>query len=137
MTPEQFLQLARVLPEPTCLVNDEGRVLAANPTAAELLGPPAATSQTILLTDLAAAEDEVRAYLRDCSRAEEMLPGTLRLRATDGGERFLHCEGAGVAPRSGDAPALVLLRFRVEEDAEATGRRFQMFMENLPGLAWM
>ncbi|HEU4595166.1 MAG TPA: PAS domain S-box protein [Pyrinomonadaceae bacterium] len=167
MTPEQFLQLARVLPEPTCLVTDEGRVLAANPPAAELLGLPAQTSQEVSLAELAHDDaEEIRAYLRSCSLSTEMLPGTLRLRAREGGELPCLCEGAAVAPRSpGEEPALVLLRLcaedsdaggvfvlkqkiealgremserrRAEEELKATERRFLMFMENLPGLAWI
>ncbi len=121
-----------------CLVSDDGRVLAANPPAARLLGLPAATSQTTRLTELVADDAEkLKEYLRDCARAAEMLQGTLRLRSEGGGELACRCEGAGVAARDGDAPALVLLRFIFEEAPSANEQRFRMFMENLPGLAWM
>jgi PAS domain S-box-containing protein len=138
VTPEQFLQLARVLPEPTCLVSEDGRVLAANPPAAELLGLPAATPRAFPLAELVAGDaDELYEFLLACSRSAEMLPGTLRLRAEGGRGHSYRCEGAGVAPREGDAPALVLLRFGVAGGPKADEHRFRMFVENLPGLAWL
>jgi PAS domain S-box-containing protein len=138
VTPEQFLQLARVLPEPTCLVSDDGRVLAANAPAAELLGLPADAPQAVPLAELVADDAEkLGEFLLACSLSAEMLPGTLRLRAEGGGEIPRACEGAGVAPREADAPALVLLRFGVAGGAGASEQRFRMFMENLPGLAWL
>src|SRR5688500_7818719 len=141
VTPEQFLQLARVLPEPTCLVSDEGRVLAANASARRLLGLPAdEASPAVLLTDLAAGDPEgISAYLRACSLSAELLPGTLRLRAAGGaGPYSCPCEGAAVSPRDGDAAALLLLRLLPLRAAPGAAEQlFRLFMENLPGLAWI
>ena len=38
MTPEQFLEFARVLPEPLLLITNQGEILATNRSAANLLG---------------------------------------------------------------------------------------------------
>jgi PAS domain S-box-containing protein len=149
-----------------CLVSGDGRLLAANPALAHLLGLPLDALRARALSDLVAdAPEKIKDYLRACSQSTEMIPGSLRLRRADKDSFQSGCEGAAVNSHSDDSRTLILLRFqaeesasgkllqlnrkieelsqeiheqrRIEDELRATEHRFTMFTENLPGLAWI
>jgi PAS domain S-box-containing protein len=149
-----------------CLLSGDGRLLAANPALAALLGLPLDALHARALFDIVADPPEkIKDYLRACSQSSALIPGSLRLRATDVDNSQSACEGVAVNSLSDDSPALILLRFQIEEpvsgkllhlnrkieelgqeideqrrienELRATEHRFTMFTENLPGLAWI
>jgi PAS domain S-box-containing protein len=165
VTPEQFLEIARVLPEPMCLVSGDGQLLAANPALAALMGLPLDALRAHALFDFVADPPEkIKDYLSACSQSSALIPGSLRLRLADGDSFQAGCEGAAVNSQEDAKPQLILLRFqieepvsgnllylnrkieelgqeieqrRIEDELRATEYRFTMFTENLPGLAWI
>jgi PAS domain S-box-containing protein len=133
VSPEQFLEWARVFPEPLCLVSGEGQVLACNAPAAALLGLPNAALSGILLTALATDPAEmVKRYLRLCSSSRDMQLGSLTLRAQTGEIHNFRCEGAVLQPRSGDQPSLILLRLQRKASASS---QFLLLNEKIEALA--
>ncbi|HEV7843416.1 MAG TPA: PAS domain S-box protein, partial [Pyrinomonadaceae bacterium] len=170
MTPEQFLEIAGILPEPMCLVSFDGRLLAANPALCALLGlsPDDLRGKTLASLTIDPPE-KVEAYLSECRASTEMVAVSLALRSSDGLELSCGSEGAGLRSTlnesSTESTAHVLLRFktveseksevlllnrkieepagengerkRAEDELRATQHRFTMFMENMPGLAWI
>ncbi|MEH2410519.1 PAS domain-containing protein [Nostoc sp.] len=68
MTPEQFLEFARVLPEPLLLVSGEGQLLATNKPVADMLGLRRQELRGRMLFELVteSANDVVK-YLQACS----------------------------------------------------------------------
>lgn len=171
MTPEQFLEIAGVLPEPMCLVSFDGGLLAANPALGALLGlPPDDLRGKALAALTIDPPEKVEAYLSECKASAGMVAGSLTLRSSDGLELRCGSEGAALRSTPSESPnestaAHVLLRFktvesqqsevlllnrkieelakengerkRAEDELRATKHRFTMFMENLPGLAWI
>jgi PAS domain S-box-containing protein len=126
VTADGFLELAAPLPEPTLLVSGEGVVLAANPAAARLARLPARELAGRRLDALVADEpDRIARYLRACSRTGEMLMGAFRFRTGEAVVRC-RCDGAAVRPRSADAPALILLRVRPNEQEATSGRSVEL-----------
>jgi PAS domain S-box-containing protein len=133
VTPEQFLEVARVLPEPLCLVTGEGQILACNPPMEALLGLPGEALRGRSLLELTAdAPEKVRQYLRLCSGSREMCLGSLTLGAGGGPPSTYRTEGAAVRPRSGDTPSLILLRLKPSESASG---RFLLLNEKIDALA--
>jgi len=127
--------LLRALPEPTLLVTRAGAILAVNAAAALLFGaPPAALRGTRLADRVTDAPGDVARYLDACARTRSPVPGALHPRAPapDGtkgpagvvavaaavpGPWRRGVAGAAVRPAAPGAPPLILLRFRVGEDA--------------------
>lgn len=121
MTPEQFLELARILPEPCLLVTGRGQILAANPPAAELLGRAADQLSGAALADFAAdTQEKLLDYLQSCSRSGAMTIGSLTLRTGQGTGSPFRCEGAVVRPWSKESPALIFLRLRAKQSASTS-----------------
>lgn len=120
MTPEQFLEFARVLPEPLLLIAGTGHILAVNPPFARMLAMSSDEICGSLLTDLVATPTEkVSAYLATCARSRAMVLGALALQTRDARSIVCRCEGAVVRPWSKDAPALILMRFQAKEAASS------------------
>ena len=85
MTPEQFLELARVLPEPLLLVNGEGQILASNKPVVDMLGLRRKELQGRTLFDLATEPpNKILTYLQACASSRAMVLGSLTLRQNDG-----------------------------------------------------
>jgi PAS domain S-box-containing protein len=119
MTPEQFLEFARVLPEPVLLINNQGEILAANRPAASLLGCSSKELQGKFLSDLVTESPEkVLKYLQNCARSRQMIIGTLTFLLPNGEQLSCRSEGAVIQPASTDSPAVNLLR--LENRAKAT-----------------
>ena len=111
MTPEQFLQFADPLPEPTLLVSGSGFVLAVNRAAQHRLGLHFdAANQTSLASFVAESSDEVAQFLRRCSSSRQMVLGALTLQRSGGEPIACRAEGAVVRPRQDQSEAILLLR---------------------------
>ncbi len=91
VTPEAFLELADVLPDPAVLLDGEGVVLAANRRACALLGAPAQELVGHRLDEqLRTPPHELDRFLLACRSSGEEVPGTLH---TVLGEEPLRCRG--------------------------------------------
>lgn len=111
MTPEQFLEIARVLPEPLLLLNGEGQLLATNQPAANLLGLRRQELRGKMIFDLVTeSPNDIIKYLQACSSSRAMVLGTLTLRNHDGQTLICRSQGAVIQPWSVESPALILLR---------------------------
>lgn len=120
MNPENFLEFARVLPEPLLLVTAEGEILAFNQPLTIMLGITGKELQGKMLFDLVAeAGEKVLNYLRACSRTREMLLGSFTFRKYDGQTLSCRCEGAVIQPQSPDSPAMNLLRLKNRTSANS------------------
>ncbi|HWQ14068.1 MAG TPA: ATP-binding protein [Roseiflexaceae bacterium] len=118
MIAEDFLAIARALPEPMLLLAGDGRILAANPAACQLLGVRGEALSGRTLPDLATdPAEQVAAYLAACARSGAMVMGALTFQMPAGETVLCRCEGAVVRPAASGAPALILLRFQRKESA--------------------
>ncbi|MBW4574315.1 MAG: response regulator [Aphanothece sp. CMT-3BRIN-NPC111] len=133
MTPEQFLEFARPLPEAMLLIAGNGHILAVNPSFSKMLGlhPQLLQGKTIfdVVTDPA---DKVKQYLRACSSSREMVIGSLSLSANNGETCLCRCEGAVIRPWSPESPALIFLRLKNKESASS---RFTLLNKKIDELA--
>ena len=120
MNPENFLEIARVLPEPLLLLTVEGKILAANRPLTKILGLTSKELQGKMLFDLVTETDEkVIDYLRTCSRTREMVLGSLTFRKYDEQTLSCRCEGAVIKTQSPDSPAVNLLRLKNRASANS------------------
>lgn len=134
MTPEQFLELARLLPEPMLLVASTGQILAVNPSFSRLVGRDLQNLKGKTLFEVTAVPaDRLKHYLRACSSSRELVIGSLTFLSTDKGEACSYrSEGAVIRPRSPQSPALILLRLKNQESAS---RRFTLLNKKIDELA--
>ncbi len=111
MTPEQFLEFARVLPEPLLLVSGEGQILASNKPVVDILGLRRQELQGRKLFDFVTeTTNKISTYLEACASSQAMVIGSLTLRKNDGQMLVCRCRGAVVQPMSAESSALILLR---------------------------
>lgn len=133
MTPEQFLEFARPLPEPMLLIAGNGQILAVNPPFSRMLELPRQILQGKMLFEVVAdPADKVKQYLRACSSSREMVIGSLTLSANNGETCLCRCEGAVIRPRSPESSALILLRLKTQESASS---RFTLLNKKIDELA--
>lgn len=133
MTPEQFLEFARVLPEPLLLVSGEGQLLATNQPLADMLGLRRQELQGKILFEIVTepANDIVK-YLQACSSSRAMVIGSLTLRKNDGQTLICRSQGAVIQPWSPESSALILLRL---ENRTLTSSNFVLLNEKIDELA--
>ncbi|HEY9858235.1 MAG TPA: ATP-binding protein [Candidatus Obscuribacterales bacterium] len=133
MTPEQFLEFARPLPEPMLLTAGNGQILAANPSFSKMVGLPRQILQgKTIFQVVTEPADKVKQYLRACSSSREMVIGSLSLSTNNGETCLCRCEGAVVRPWSPESPALILLRLKNKESASS---RFTLLNKKIDELA--
>ena len=133
MTPEQFLEFARLLPEPVLLLSVNGQILAANPSFFKMLGLHHQILQGKMLFELVTnPPDQVKQYLRNCSSSREMVLGSLTLSANNGETCSCRSEGAAIRPWSPESPTLILLRLKNRESASS---RFILLNKKIDELA--
>lgn len=133
MTPEQFLEVARILPEPVLLIEGNGQILAANPAFSKLLGLPRQIAQGKTIFDLVTdSPDKVKRYLRACSTSREIVLGSLSLTTNSEETCLCRCEGAVMQPWSPAAPAHIFLRL---QNRESTSSRFTLLNKKIDELA--
>ncbi|HVL58972.1 MAG TPA: PAS domain-containing sensor histidine kinase, partial [Burkholderiaceae bacterium] len=117
MHPE-LVHFVRVLPEPALLVDGAGKILFANPAAAELSGLQSAQPSDARLDALISDPPEKLAeYLRLCARSRQLVPGSFRWRGRSGHDLDVRCDGTVVSPRTDSEPALLLIRCRPRAEA--------------------
>ncbi|HEY9762290.1 MAG TPA: ATP-binding protein [Trichocoleus sp.] len=133
MTPEQFLEFARILPEPVLLIEGKGQILATNSAFSKLLGLPHHVLQGKTLFEVVTdSSDKVKQYLRSCSSSREMVLGSLTLILSSGETCSCRCEGAVIQPWSPESPALIFLRL---QSRESTSSRFTLLNKKIDELA--
>ncbi|MBN3870032.1 ATP-binding protein [Nostoc sp. JL33] len=133
MTPEQFLEFARVLPEPLLLVSGEGELLATNKPVADMLGLRRKQLRGKMLFELVTeSANDIIKYLQACSSSRAMVIGSLTLRKNDGQTLICRSQGAVIQPWSGKSSALILLR--LENRVVATSN-FILLNEKIDELA--
>ncbi len=133
MTPEQFLEFARLLPEPVLLIEGNGQLLAANPAFSKMLGLHHQIPQGKMLFDVVTdSAEKVKQYLRNCSSSREMVLGSLTLSTSNGEACLCRCEGAVIRPWSPSSPALIFLRLKTQEAASS---RFTLLNKKIDELA--
>lgn len=143
MTPEQFREFARVLPEPLLLVTSSGDILAANrPIAATLGCSRKAIAGQPLMQWVVEPPEKVLSYLLACAQSRQMVMGSLSFRCaacTDTAtveeteETLLICrtEGAVVQPATAETPARILLRL---ESRAAASSDFSLLNQKIEEL---
>ncbi|MEA5552618.1 ATP-binding protein [Anabaena cylindrica UHCC 0172] len=133
MTPEQFLEFARVLPEPLLLVNSDGQILATNQPVTDMLGLRRQELQEKMIFDLVTEPyHKISAYLKACSRSRAMILGSLTLQNSDGETLVCRCQGAVIQPWSDESLALILLRL---EPKKAANINFILLTKKIDELA--
>ena len=131
MTPEQFLNFARVLPEPLFLVKNTGEILSVNRATTTLLDQPSDKLIGQLLIGLVTdSEEKLSGYLRTCSQSRRMILGTLTFSNREGKDIPCRCQGAVVQPRSSENPAILLLRLE-----KRTGSKFIVLNQKIHALS--
>ncbi len=133
MTPEQFLELARVLPEPLLLVSGEGQLLATNQPVTDMLGLRRQELRGKMIFELVTepANDVVK-YLQACSSSRAMVIGSLTLRKNDGQTLICRSQGAVIQPWSPECSTLILLRL---ENRTLASSNFVLLNEKIDELA--
>ncbi len=133
MTPEQFIEFAKLLPEPALLISGNGEILAANPSFSRMVGLHCQTLPGTMLFELVTnPPEQVKQYLRNCSSSRAMVLGSLTLSANGGKTRLCRSEGAAIRPWSPKSPALILLRLKNRESASS---RFTLLNKKIDELA--
>ncbi|MBD2507145.1 PAS domain-containing protein [Nostoc muscorum FACHB-395] len=133
MTPEQFLEFARVLPEPLLLVSGEGQLLATNQPVADMLGLRRQELRGKMLIELVTqATDDVIKYLQACSSSRAMVIGSLTLRKNDGQTLICRSQGAVIQPWSPESSSLILLRL---ENRTLASSNFVLLNQKIDELA--
>lgn len=118
MTPQQFLEIAKVLPEPCLLITGEGEILAGNKPAAKMLELPLKELGGKIIFEIVTEDpNQVFKYLQACSRSRSMVFGSFTFRQKQ--EKTISCrwEGALIQPTSTEAPALIFIRLKNQEAA--------------------
>ncbi|MDZ8257153.1 ATP-binding protein [Nostoc sp. ChiQUE01b] len=133
MTPEQFLELARVLPEPLLLVSGDGQLLATNQPVADMLGLRRQELRGKMLFELVTeSTNDIINYLQACSCSRAMVIGSLTLRKNDGQTLICRSQGAVIQPWSPESSALILLRL---ENRTLATSNFVLLNEKIDELA--
>jgi signal transduction histidine kinase/ActR/RegA family two-component response regulator len=133
VTPEHFVELAKVLPEPMLLMEGKGQILASNPAFSKLLRLQHQIPQGTMLFEMVTdSTEKVKQYLRACSSTREMVLGSLKFKVSNGEACLCRCEGAVIRPWSPESPALIFLRLKTQENAS---NRFNLLNKKIDELA--
>jgi len=119
MTPKEFLEIAKVLPEPSFLITSEGEILAGNKPAAKILGLPLKELRGKIILDLVTEpQNKVIKYLQACSRSSSMVLGVLSFHQE--GRKTISCRCQGAVIKAASAGSLPLIFLRLENRNKAT-----------------
>lgn len=110
MTPEQFIEFARLLPEPLLLINGRGEILATNQPATNILKFTSYDKEKILFDIVTEPREIILKYLQSCSSSKTMVVGSLTFRNHNGQVLKCRSQGAVIQPCSDGIPSLILLR---------------------------
>lgn len=118
MTPEQFIELARVLPEPSLFLTQKGEILAMNKLASSLFGYRSKELQGQQVCEfLKDSENIITKYLQVCAKNRKMVMGSFTICSANGENIFCRCQGAVVEPASAESSAKIFLRFEKSSEA--------------------
>ncbi|MCL2925832.1 MAG: PAS domain-containing protein [Trichodesmium sp. MAG_R04] len=118
MTPEQFSELGRVLPEPSVFINSTGEILAINKPATSLFGLPMKELEGKQLCKfLSDLEENVMKYLQLCSKSRKMVIGSLTIYTSAGDTIICRSQGAVIRPKQLESPAKLLLCLEKKSEA--------------------
>ncbi len=107
----ELIRLTRVTAAPVLVVEGDGKVVSANPAAAQALGTPYKTLVGQRLNDLAVGPSEqVERALHACSRSGDPVFGKLSLFKADGSTLPFPYKGILLRPPANNTPALVWLQ---------------------------
>ena len=111
MSPEQFIAFATPLPEPLCLLDSSGQILAVNPAMANFLSVSSQSLTDKSLFELSADNKEkVEQRLHTWSRSRGITPGPLTIRSANNQTIPCNCYGSLIQPKGDNTAALILLR---------------------------
>jgi PAS domain S-box-containing protein len=108
MTPEQFSQIADIFADAAFLLDKDGSVQAANRATHTIGQSPAKVVGRPLYEFCSNTAEDLRHYLRLCSRSREPVPGAIEIVSADGENRLCRCYGAVVVPTNGEASQVML-----------------------------
>lgn len=133
MTPEQFLEFARVFPEPLLLVTVHGEIMAMNQAVAKLLNCHRKELREKTLLDLVMdSGDRVINYLQTCARNRQFSLGSLTFLLPNNETLICRAEGGLFQPAAADSPALILLRL---ENRSSANVDFELLNEKINKLS--
>jgi nitrogen-specific signal transduction histidine kinase len=133
MTPDRFLEFARVFPEPLLLVTVRGDIISMNQAVAKLLNCNRKELRGRTLLDLVKeASEEVLNYLQTCARNRQFSLGSLTFLLPNEEQLTCRAEGGVIQPASADSPALILLRL---EDRSSANLDFLVLNQKIDQLS--
>ena len=111
---EQFVEFARILPEPMLLINSEGEILASNKPVKKIVNLNSKELQNKMLFDVVTEpSNKVIQYVQACSRSRQMVLGCLSFYQDNGQTSICcRCEGALLQPSSQEENAMIILRLK-------------------------
>ena len=111
------ISVISALPDPMCLVNTRGEIIAANDAIARFYESELSVLQDKTLFDLVTdSKDKVKQHLRNWSRSRATIPGPLNLRINGSKSKPCNCSGSLLKPKTKDSPAVILLRIEPREN---------------------
>ena len=132
MDSENFLEIARVLPEPLLLLNIQGIILATNHAVVKILGYKRSELKNQLITDFTSdSSDTIIKYLQACSKSRQMVISSLNFCTKNQETLACRCEGAVIKPSSASSIAIVLVRL---EDVASANSDFTEINEKIEKL---
>lgn len=130
---ENFLDIADLLPEPMFLVNRQGRILAANTAALEVLGYTPQDRLSFSIHEVVCdPRRKVTEYIRACFRSSELVLGAVDLRSSTGDIIAARVEGCLAQFRTDNQQALIMLRC---VDKRKSNARFLALNDKLDEMA--
>ena len=111
---EQFVEFARIMPEPMLLINSEGEILASNKPVKKIVNLNSKELQNKMLFDVVTEpSNKVIQYVQACSRSRQMVLGCLSFYQDNGQTSICcRCEGALLQPSSQEENAMIILRLK-------------------------
>lgn len=108
---DSFLDITDLLPEPMFLVERQGKIIAANNAALEILGYKNNDTLDLSIQDIVCDPgNKMTEYLRACFRSAELVLGAIELRSNSGDIISARIEGCLVQFRTDKQPSLIMLR---------------------------
>lgn len=133
MTPEQFVEFARPLPEPALLIAENGQIRATNLALTKVLGlQPQILQGKMIFEVVTDPAEKLKQYLRACASSREMVIGSLTFSINNTETCLCRCEGAVIRPWSPESSALIFLRLQNKESASS---RFILLNKKIDELA--
>lgn len=131
MLPEQFRTWSALLSEAVLLVTKGGRVLAVNEAVRQLGFEPLHFEQKTLFDLSATSQQEIREFLRLCSRTRQPVVTAITLRSHDEKEIVCRCDGMLAQHESEGGETTLLLKLTSKETSV---RHYQLVNEKISDL---